>query len=59
MLRLLGRVSARWAAGVVTIGWFAVTVLADLIGGALFVVSGAELPRLRAKATKAGGRRRV
>ncbi len=35
----------------VTVGllWFAVTVLADLIGGALFVASGAELPRLRAK----------
>ena len=35
----------------VTVGllWFAVTVLADLIGGAVFVASGAELPRLRAK----------
>jgi hypothetical protein len=37
----------------VTLGvlWFAVTVLAGLIGGVLFVASGAELPRLRAKAT--------
>jgi uncharacterized membrane protein YbhN (UPF0104 family) len=35
----------------VTVGllWFAVTVLAGLIGGALFFASGAELPRLRAK----------
>jgi len=36
----------------VTVGvlWFAVTVVAGLVGGALFVTSGAELPRLRAKA---------
>jgi uncharacterized membrane protein YbhN (UPF0104 family) len=36
----------------VTIGllWFAVTVLAGLVGGAIFVASGAVLPRLRAKA---------
>jgi hypothetical protein len=27
--------------------WFAVTALAGLLGGALFVASGAELPRLR------------
>jgi glycosyltransferase 2 family protein len=35
----------------VTVGvlWFAVTVVAGLVGGALFVASGAELPRLRAK----------
>jgi len=37
----------------VTVGllWFAVTVLADLIGGVVFLASGAALPRLRAKAT--------
>jgi glycosyltransferase 2 family protein len=36
----------------VTVGvlWFAISVLAGLAGGALFVVSGAELPRLRAEA---------
>ena len=36
----------------VTIGlcWFAVTVLAGLVGGALFLTSGARLPRLRAEA---------
>ncbi len=36
----------------VTVGvlWFAVTVLAGLVGGALFPAAGAELPRLRAKA---------
>ena len=35
----------------VTVGvlWLAVSVLAGLVGGALFVASGAELPRLRAK----------
>jgi len=41
----------------VTIGlsWFAVTVVAGLLGGALFVASGAELPRLRAKPDEAAG----
>lgn len=36
----------------VTVGllWFAVTLLGGLVGGALFVASGAELPPLRAKA---------
>jgi glycosyltransferase 2 family protein len=36
----------------VTLGllWFAVTVMAGLVGGALFVAAGAELPRVRAKA---------
>jgi uncharacterized membrane protein YbhN (UPF0104 family) len=29
--------------------WFALTVVAGLLGGALFLASGAELPRLRAK----------
>ncbi|HLY38777.1 MAG TPA: lysylphosphatidylglycerol synthase transmembrane domain-containing protein [Candidatus Binatia bacterium] len=37
----------------VTVGllWFAVSVLADLIGGVVFLASGAALPRLRAKPT--------
>lgn len=30
--------------------WFGLTVLAGLVGGALFLASGAELPRLRVKA---------
>jgi glycosyltransferase 2 family protein len=36
----------------VTVGllWFAVTVLSGLVGAALFIASGAELPRLRTKA---------
>ena len=39
----------------VTVGllWFAVSVVADLIGGGVFLASGAALPRLRAKATSA------
>jgi glycosyltransferase 2 family protein len=36
----------------VTMGllWFAVTVMAGLVGGAFFVAAGAELPRLRRRA---------
>lgn len=34
--------------------WFAVTALAGLLGGALFVASGAELPRLRRAPAPAG-----
>jgi len=38
----------------VTLGlaWFAVTVLAGLLGGVLFLASGARLPRLRAEPTE-------
>jgi uncharacterized membrane protein YbhN (UPF0104 family) len=39
----------------VTMGllWFAVTVMAGLVGGAFFVAAGAELPRLRRRADEA------
>ena len=39
----------------VTVGlcWFMVTVLAGLVGGVLFLASGAELPRVRAKSPAA------
>jgi hypothetical protein len=35
--------------------WFVVTWLAGLVGGAIFVASGAKLPRLRAKHERPAG----